>query len=322
MRLPVRTPTAAVLLVATLTTAPLASTADQLPAVATSISEPEATSLFGAPLRPSPPTGDALARLTENLAAAEAAYRATPSADALIWLGRRTAYLGRYRDAIAVFTKGVEQFPNDARFYRHRGHRYITIRRFDAAAADLERAGALVQGKTDEVEPDGQPNARNIPTSTLQFNIWYHLGLAEYLQGRFDRAHAAYLRCLEVSKNNDAQVATRHWLYMTLRRSSKPDEAATILTPVSASMEIIENGSYHRLLLLYRGELTAATLLEQSAAALDKTTVTYGIANWHFYNGRRAEAVALLKTIVHGPQWAAFGSVAAEADLQRLGERP
>ena len=31
------------------------------------------------------------------------------------------------------------------------------------------------------------------PRSTLQFNIWYHLGLAYYLQGNYARAYDAYV---------------------------------------------------------------------------------------------------------------------------------
>ena len=103
-------------------------------------------------------------------------YQANPNnPDAIIWLGRRLAYPGQFKEAIDVFSEGIRKFPNDARFYRHRGHRYITLRRIDLAIKDFKQAASLVKGKPDELEPDGQPNARNIPTSTLQFNIWYHL---------------------------------------------------------------------------------------------------------------------------------------------------
>src|SRR5688500_2769313 len=57
------------------------------------------------------------------------------SAEQILWLGRRTAYLGRYKEAIRFYTKGIAQFPSDAGFYRHRGHRFITLRCFDAAVA-------------------------------------------------------------------------------------------------------------------------------------------------------------------------------------------
>src|SRR4029079_14854032 len=114
------------------------------------------------------------------------------SADAAIWLGRRLAYLGRFPEAIEAFTQGIAIHPADARLYRHRGHRYITTRRFDREVADLTKASQLVAGKQDEVEPDGAPNKAGIPRSTLQSNIWYHLGLAQYLSGDFDAALASY----------------------------------------------------------------------------------------------------------------------------------
>ena len=157
-----------------------------------------------------------------KLKEAQAQYEANPkSADAIIWVGRRLAYLGRFTEAIDTYTKGIERFPADARFYRHRGHRHITLRQFDRAIADLKEGAQLVKGKPDEIEPDGQPNARNIPTSTLQFNIWYHLGLAYYLTGQNQKALDAYRECLKVSNSPDRLVSTTHWLYMTLRRLNR-----------------------------------------------------------------------------------------------------
>jgi tetratricopeptide (TPR) repeat protein len=281
--------------------------------------QPEATSLLGKPLYAPPPSESARPQLEANLAEAKAAYDKAPNdADALIWLGRRTAYLGRYRETIDIFTKGIQQHPDDARMYRHRGHRFITVREFDRAIADFEQAAALVDGKPDEVEPDGQPNARNIPTSTLQSNIFYHLGLAYYLQGDFEKAVDAYRRCMAVSKNLDMLVATTHWYYMTLRRLDRKAEADTLLAPITADMDIIENSSYHELLLMYKGEKTAENLL--SGSGLDGATKGYGVANWHLYHGRRDQARKILTDIVesNAAQWPAFGYVAAEADLARM----
>ncbi len=166
--------------------------------------------------------------------------------DALIWLGRRTAYLGRYREAIAIFTQGVERWPGDARFLRHRGHRWITVREFGRAVADLERAARLVEDRSDEVEPDGLPNARGIPTSTLQTNIYYHLGLAHYLRGDLAGARRAFEACLERSRHADMAVATRYWLYLTLRRAGDGAGAARAADPAARALEIIGTGSHHR----------------------------------------------------------------------------
>src|SRR5215207_5041499 len=181
----------------------------------------------------------------KNLTDAEEVHLNRPNeADSIIWLGRRMAYLGRYKDAVRVFSSGLVLYKNDARFYRHRGHRYITLRCFDDAIRDLEIAAKLVSGKADEIEPDGIPNARNTPTSTLQSNIWYHLGLAYYLKGNFEKALRAYNEAEKVSKNADMLVATKHWQYMTLRRLGRREEASKAVESVPADLDIIENGDY------------------------------------------------------------------------------
>ena len=282
----------------------------------------EATSLRGEPLRRPALTGAARERMEAQLAEARRAYERAPSdADSIIWLGRRTGYLGRFNEAIRIFSEGIAKHPDDARMYRHRGHRYLTTRQLARAVADFERAYALTRGKPDEVEPDGQPNARNIPTSTLQGNVRYHLGLAHYLRGEFDRALPLYREDVAASAGNpDMLVATSHWLYMTLRRLKRDDEAAAVLAPISKDMDVIENGAYHRLLLLYKGELTPTELLGEPGAAadLDDVTTAYGVGNWHLYNGRRAEAEAIFRRILAArSQWASFAYLAAEAEMAR-----
>lgn len=240
--------------------------------------------------------------------------------DSTIWYGRRTAYTGRYKDAIAIFTKAIARWPHDARIFRHRGHRYITLRCFDDAIRDLEAATKLIKGKPDEIEPDGLPNAQNIPTSTLQSNIWYHLGLAYYLKGDLKKAEKAYAECMKVSKNNDMLAATTHWYYMTLRRLEKNPHAARLLEAIDGDFEVIENDDYLKLLRLYRGEVRAETLLADvgdKADSLGNASLGYGIGNWYLYNRDSVRAEQVLRKIVAGNQWASFGYIAAEAELKR-----
>lgn len=279
---------------------------------------PEAVSGLGDRLYPPPIPAATRAIYERRLAEARAAYDRSPTrADSIIWLGRRTAYLGRYREAIAIFTGGVARHPQDARMYRHRGHRYISVRELDRAIADLSRAAELTVGRPDEIEPDGIPNARNTPTSTLQSNIWYHLGLAHYLKGDFDRALGAYREAMRVSRNPDMLVATSHWLYMTLRRLGRAAEAEAVLAPISRDMDIIENDAYHRLLLLYKKELPPDSLAPSGTDALLDASVGYGLGNWHLYNGRRDEAMSVFRRVLAGGNWPAFGYIAAEAELAR-----
>jgi len=242
------------------------------------------------------------------------------NADAVIWLGRRTAYLGNYKEAIEIFTNGIEKFPSEARIYRHRGHRFITIRCFDDAVKDFEKAAKLVRGKADEIEPDGLPNARNIPTSTLQSNIFYHLGLAYYLKGNFKRALKAYREAEKVSKNADMLVATKHWLYMTLRRLGKTKEADKSIADIKDNLDIIENDDYYKLIKLYQGKLKIEDLLKEiggKADTLSNASLGYGLGNWFLYNGEKEKAAKIFRQIMAGNQWSSFGYVAAEAELKR-----
>jgi tetratricopeptide (TPR) repeat protein len=283
------------------------------------VGRPEAVSLLGQPLYPTELALEERQAREAQLAAARAAYERTPNdADSIIWFGRRLAYLGRYREAIQVFSDGVRKHPNDARMYRHRGHRYITVRRFDRAVRDLRIAARLVRGRPDEVEPDGLPNAQNIPLSTLQGNIWYHLGLAYYLRGEFTRAASAFRQDLTLARNDDNVVAASDWLYMSLRRAGRDDEAARVLEPIRRQMSVIDNQAYHRRLLLYRGELPPDSLLAEGGSGVDAATQQYGVGNWHLYNGRRREAEEIFWRVTAAENWAPFGYIAAEADLHRL----
>ncbi|MFP5245896.1 MAG: tetratricopeptide repeat protein, partial [Thermoanaerobaculia bacterium] len=165
---------------------------------------------------------------------------------------------------------------------------------------------------------DGLPNARNLPLTTLQSNIWYHLGLAHYLRGDFEKALDAYRACMEVSKNPDGVVSTSHWLYMTLRRLGRPAEAEKVLEPISSDMEIIENTAYLKLLLMYRGEIAPEELAAENEATVDGATILYGVGNWYLTQGQPERARPIFERVRAGGQWSAFGFIAAETELHRL----
>ena len=233
------------------------------------------------------------------------------------------AYLSRYQEAIRVFSDGIALFPDSYRLRRHRGHRYISTRQLDLAVIDLTAAAELAADHEDQIEPDGAPNAAGIALGTDHFNIWYHLALAHYLQGDLEAALAAYEECMEVSGNPDLLVATSDWMVMTLRRLGREDETAPLLDAITADMEIIENDSYHRRLLMYKGEVAAEDLLDLRAVAdpdqaLNIATQGYGVGNWYLTRGDEAQAIEVYERILEGTSWAAFGYIAAEADLARL----
>jgi tetratricopeptide (TPR) repeat protein len=237
---------------------------------------------------------------------------------AIIWYGRRLAYLHRYRDAIDVFTNGIHAHPQSPELYRHRGHRYITTRRPDLAISDLEKAVVLAKGRDMEIEPDGIPNKLDIPLSNLHFNIYYHLGLAYYLRQDFPKAIEAFKSCMRYSDNPDLKVATTFWLYLSHLRSGDADVAEILLADIDPNMEIIENDAYLQQLLIFK---TGDQSIPETAIGSDTrpfATTQYGISCWHEAHGRKDVASTIRKEILLSDMWPVFGFIAAEADSSRL----
>ena len=241
--------------------------------------------------------------------------RDSNNADNIIWYGRRTAYLGNYKDAISIYSEGIEKFPEDARFYRHRGHRYISIRAFDKAIDDLKKASELITGTKNEIEPDGMPNARNIPVSTLHGNIWYHLGLAYYLKHDYEKAFEAYLKCRESGELPDNIVSSTHWLYMIQQRLGNKEMAEEMLEPITEEMDVIENQSYYELCKLYKGLTPADSLVQTVTGNPSSDAIGYGIANWYFYNEDKEKAKKMMEALIESKAFTSFGYIAAESDL-------
>lgn len=280
---------------------------------------PETVSLLGAPLYSPPPTDSARAAYHQALAD----FDKSPTEDAWIWLGRRAAYLGRYREAVRIFSDGLARFPQSYWLLRHRGHRYITLREFRFAIDDLERAAILAKGQPLEIEPDGAPNKAGVPVSNTHFNIYYHLGLAYYLVRDFPKAEQAYRACLTWSKNDDSVVAVSDWLYMTLRRLGKSGDAARVLAPVHRGMTLLENGAYLDRLLLFKGEIaeTAFAAAKADESPSEQAIRAYGMGMSRLWADDRAGARSWFQQLVLAGSWPSFATIAAEAELVELARR-
>lgn len=268
----------------------------------------------------SPMSSAARARMEADLAEAQKALQANPGGlQEKIWVGRRLAYLGMYNQAKDYFSGAIAVYPDSAAPYRHRGHRYITLRCFDHAIRDFEKAAQLTTGKPDEIEPDGMPNKKNIPTSTLQTNIWYHLGLAHFLKGDYDKAAESYKTCLRLSKNQDMYIATANWYHLALIRSGKKKAAADFLATIDTSVVLIENEVYLRLLRLHIHNKIPDDPLRflQEEAGLEGVSYAYGLGAFLLVKGQREKARQVFQHIVQLPQWGAFGFIAAEMELSR-----
>ncbi|HET9026699.1 MAG TPA: tetratricopeptide repeat protein [Trueperaceae bacterium] len=258
------------------------------------------------------------------------------------------SYQDRHPDAVRVLSDGIARHPDSGLLYRHRGHFKVSIRDFAGAVDDFRTSVALLAGQPDEIEyyqaelmPEverlmlGQESEllaettainaanlerlRDVYKGTLQSSAWYHYGLAHYLRGEYDEAADKYRKTLELCVDDDMTVATTDWLYMSLRRAGRHDEAAELLAATDLAMHINEP-SYYRRMEMYKGVTSPETVLSPTDG--DKKTLAtqgYGVGNWYYYNGRHDEARAVFERILAVGHRAAFGTIAAEVDLARMG---
>lgn len=237
---------------------------------------------------------------------------------AIIWYGRRLAYIHRYKDAISVYTHGILLHPDSPELYRHRGHRYINIRQTENAIHDLKLAASLAADRDMGVEPDGIPNKLDIPLSNLHFNIYYHLGLAYYLQADYAEAIISFKSSMQYANNPDLVVASTYWLYLTYLRTGDQETARGLIQHIHPDMEIIENDAYLRQLLIFKAGHSGKNESEPPSESTASATQLYGISSWHEANGRISKADSIRRIILADDGWHYFGYIAAEADDARM----
>ena len=257
------------------------------------------------------------AQAERDLADAQVLYAANPTnEDAIVWLGRRLGYVGRYEEAVETFSKGLELNPDSARLLRFRGHRYITLRRFQDAVKDLERARELTAGQPDVPEPDGKANVVNGPIETLHSAITYHLGLAHYLLGDYERALAVYQSGAEVARAHpDRSVSLGYWTWLTLGQLGRAEDAKHAISAIDLTATLGESFDYRDLLRCFRGELTEQQVLQSAEkGSVGEATRCYGLAMQRKFHGDDAGARDLW-TRAAGGMHAAFGCIASEVEL-------
>lgn len=225
-----------------------------------------------------------------------------PRLDAQYYLGKGLVLARKwyFKEAITAFSQGLSLEPFNALLYRHRGHRYISIRHFEEAVADFELSVRL---------------------DPKNWDSWYHLGLAHYLTNDFERANMAYQRCLAMTTSDAKLVAIADWAWMTLKKLGRHKEAAEILTRINENMEVGENIHYHRRLLMYKGLINPAEVLNLTTEydpEITLATVGYGLGNYYLLQGQKEEAINVYKKVLESPQWPAFGYIAAEVDIASL----
>ncbi len=201
----------------------------------------------------------------------------------------------QFREAIATFTRGLEIEPDNALLLRWRGHRYLSVREFDRAVADLKRGAAI--------------------DSTI-YGIWYHLGVIQFLRGEFSDAAASFAKAQPIAPDASELAGSTDWLWMSLSRAGRGNEAKAVL---DRRPEKPVTNAYARRLQLYRGEIGPdAVVTPADTDDVQVATLAYGVGNWHLLRGDKAQARQWFARSVQSGGWPAFGFIASEAELKRL----
>ena len=207
----------------------------------------------------------------------------------------------QFREAIATLTRGLAIAPNDVMLLRWRGHRYISVREFAKARADLARGFAI---------------------DSTNYGILYHYGVLNFLEGNFLGAAEMFTRAQPRAPEGGELAGSTDWLWMSLSRAGRGADAAAMLARKPDSLPTTPNYAYVTRLKLYRGILTPETLFSPADTTdVQIATLNYGLGNWYMVHADTVRAKAAFSKAVASGGWPGFGFIVSEAELKRLGKK-
>ncbi len=237
----------------------------------------------------------------DALKALEAKIEAEPT-NGDLWMEKGLMLAGSalYREAGECYSRAIACDPFKGIYYRHRAHRFLSQWRFEDALADFTIA------------------SRMIPEN---WDVWYHLGLSNFLLGNYADAAVAYQTCLELSTTEDALIAICDWYYMAKIRLGDREGAVALLDNIQEDFDPGENTAYFRRLLMYKGVVAPADVLPKDLASIDALeliTMGFGLSNYYYYNGEEQKSNEVIDMILKAGDenecYFAFGYLAAKVD--------
>ncbi len=210
----------------------------------------------------------------------------------------------QFRRAIDEYTRALTARNDDeAMLRRWRGHRWLSVREFGKAEEDLALAAGM---------------------DATNYGAWYHLGIIHYINGRWRNAAEAFRAALPLAPNAGEFSGSTDWLWMTLMRDGRADDARASLVEsrrlrATRADWAATGNAYDARLALYAGEITPEQVFTPAdTAATQVATLSYGVGNWYLVRGDSARAREWFERAVWSGGWAAFGAIVAEVELARL----
>lgn len=236
---------------------------------------------------------------TGAIARAEQALAAEPNnIERIIALGIAQSSVRQFREAIQTFTRGLRIDPKNAVLYRWRGHRFLSVRDYDRALADLNQGASI---------------------DSSVYGIWYHLGILRYIRGEYAAAAEAFKRGLPIAPNAGERAGSYDWQWMALMRAGKEDAARALLRSMPDSVPIAAANAYSQRLRLYQGRIGPGDVFTPADTGdVAVATLSYGIGNWYLLRKETKRAKEWFERSVQSGGWPAFGFMASEAELKRM----
>lgn len=289
-----------------------AGRADSQSSATTDAALPAASTMLEVEMKPGPKFF-ALPDTQGAVAAAKQKSDADPkNTDLLMKLDQEQVKVWEYREAVATCTRGLAIAPANAAFYVERGHREVALQRFPETIADMQRAIELDPSIGD---------------------IYYHLGLAHYFRGEFAQAAEAFQKAVTISQakgaaSSDGTTNSTNWLYVSLRRAGKKDEAAKALEAVGPEVMTKDAHSqvYLNLVRFYQGRMKESDVVEPEPPRdghvylepeLKFDTSAYQVGNWYLYNGNPAKAREYFARVAKGGVWVTWGFIGSQIEMQK-----
>lgn len=281
----------------------------------------EALSMLGDTLWSLPVNPENGPELVEQLGKARARVASAPfDVNAALVVARRTADLGRLREAVGLYTKANELNPMDARIPRYRGEVLLQLRELDLAQKDFQDAAGRLVGKESPVE-FLEVETGGLLGSTLQFNIYRLLGLTYYMKGDYDKARLTLIEAARAATNGDDVIAAGLWLFFSSRRLGALEESRMILHRLTDSAAVGARETELFLLQAFRSGVTSDSLhldLRRPFTMEQDALTAYGLGYALLLLNRTEEAELVFEQIRTYRDWSSIPVLAAEAELSRM----
>lgn len=239
--------------------------------------------------------------------------------------GRYLAEMKQFSSATQVFEELVYSDPDNIRFNRQLGYCYFVLGESARAVYFLKKASVLLEGT-----PIIKYNLfirLTMPKHnyhSLQYNIWYLLGIAYYVEKNYDKAITCFKNSLKFASVINLKVMSSNFLYMAYNRAGNHALAKDILNSVSKISNMRSARVHLKSLQIYQKKSDpneiATGIKKRYFKEEDFTILLYCIGNYHLLNKDFGAARMVFGRVIDEGNPYTLGYILAQADIKFVEE--